>query len=141
MREKQCVRKALEDDCETPGKFKGVDGEMCDSLLPDTRPRKVTPMDLIKTVNCTRHVFIYLCVCVCVRENGGYEVDEKKLCPEEEKKAGKQALLILILIFIFILVGRRGINSCTLHSQKCVRCEMFEKRQQQQQVQGPCRLQ
>ena len=90
-------------------------------------------------------------MCVCVRENGGYEVDEKKLCPEEEKKAGKQVLLIfililififiLILILIFILVWRRGIDSCTLHSQKCVRCEMFEKRQQQQQVQGPCRLQ
>ena len=63
-------------------------------------------MDLIKTVNCTRNVFI--CVCACVRENGGYVVDEKKLCPEEEKKAGKQVLLIfiLILIFIFILVRR-----------------------------------
>ena len=101
-------------------------------------------MDLIKTVNCTRNVFI--CVCACVRENGDCVVNEM-LCPEEERKqADKQVLLILILILIFILVlilvlvRRRGINSCILHSQKCVRCEIFEKLQQQQ-VQDPCLLQ
>ena len=70
-----------------------------------------------------------VCVCACARENGDYVIDEM-LCPEEEsKQADKQALLILILILVLvhILVRRRGINSCTLHSQKCVRCEMFEK--------------
>ena len=67
MRGKQRVRKVLEDDCETPGKFKGVDGETCDSPS-DTRSHKVTPMDLIKTENCTRHVFMCVCVCACARE-------------------------------------------------------------------------
>ena len=82
------------------------------------------------------------CVCGCMQEDGDYVIVDEKLCPEKEKKATKQVLLILILILVLvpILVRRRGINSCILHSQKCVRCEMFEKRQQQQ-LQGPYRLQ
>ena len=49
-------------------------------------------MDLTKTENCMRYAFI----CVCMRENGGYEVDEK-LYSEEERK---QVLLVLILILV-----------------------------------------
>ena len=136
MRGKQRVRKVLEDDCETPGKFKGVDGETCDSPS-DTRPRKITPMDLIKTVNCTRNVF--MCVCVHARERTEVMSSSMRRSSAQKRKASKQALFILV--FILVPVRRRGINSCILHSQKCVRCEMFEKRQQQQQAQGPCLLQ
>ena len=71
-----------------PGKFKGVDGETCDSPS-DTRSRKVIPMDLIKTVNCTRHVF--MCVCVHARERTEVMSSSMRRSSAQKRKESRQA--------------------------------------------------
>ena len=112
----------------------------------DTRSHKVIPMDCDQNGELYEERILFVCVCARKRTEVMSSMRISSAQKRKRKQADKQVLLILILIliliFIFILVGRRGINSCILHSQKCVRCEMFEKRQhQQQQVQGLCRLQ